>query len=63
MTDSGFTQSTWRKSPRSSEQGGNCVELARVSDSIGIRDSKRPGEDHLTVSKRAFNRLVTDLKS
>jgi hypothetical protein len=63
MTDPDFSQATWRKSHRSNEQGGACVELARVSDTVGIRDSKRPGEDHLTVSARAFSRLVTDLKS
>jgi hypothetical protein len=63
MTDPDFSQATWCKSRRSSEQGGNCVELARVSDTIGVRDSKHPLSDHLTITTRAFSRLITDLKS
>ena len=31
----------WRKSRRSSDSGGNCVEIARtLSGTTGIRDSK-----------------------
>jgi hypothetical protein len=32
----------WRKSSRSSGQGGNCVEVAFVSNVTAIRDSKNP---------------------
>ncbi|MEU6041490.1 DUF397 domain-containing protein [Actinomadura sp. NPDC047616] len=34
----------WRKSSRSDTSGGQCVELAGIEGSVGVRDSKsRPG--------------------
>jgi len=63
MTDPDFSQATWRKSLRSDEQGGACVELAKISDIVGIRDSKRPLSGHLTITTRTFSGLITHLKS
>ena len=53
---------TWRKSSRSDETGGQCVELAALPHAIGIRDSKAPGAGHLTLTPRAFADLVTRAK-
>lgn len=36
-----FSRATWRKSTKS-QQSGQCVELAKVGDLIGVRDSKDP---------------------
>jgi hypothetical protein len=36
-----FSRATWRKSTKS-QQSGQCVELAKVNDLIGVRDSKDP---------------------
>ena len=33
---------TWRKSSRSNNSGGACVELACSGDLRGVRDSKNP---------------------
>nr|WP_285701123.1 DUF397 domain-containing protein [Actinomadura sp. NBRC 104412] len=34
---------TWRRSSYSGgESGSTCVELARIGDAVGIRDSKDP---------------------
>ncbi|RAY12417.1 DUF397 domain-containing protein [Actinomadura craniellae] len=32
----------WRKASRSSENGGNCIELAALPGMVAIRDSKDP---------------------
>ncbi len=33
---------TWRKSSRSGDQGGNCVEVADLDGGRAVRDSKNP---------------------
>ncbi|TDE32530.1 DUF397 domain-containing protein [Actinomadura sp. 6K520] len=48
----------WRKSSQSDETGGQCVELADLSGAIAIRDSKAPDSGHLTLTPRAFARLL-----
>ncbi|WP_460793049.1 DUF397 domain-containing protein [Micromonospora sonneratiae] len=32
----------WRKSTRSGDNGGSCVEVAEVADAVAVRDSKDP---------------------
>lgn len=39
MTD--FSTALWRKSTKT-QQSGQCVEVARIGDAIGVRDSKHP---------------------
>ena len=42
---------TWRKSSYSSDQGGNCVEVADFDgDSRAVRDSKNPTGTALTFT-------------
>lgn len=53
---------TWRKSSRSDETGGQCVELAALPHAIGIRDSKAPDAGHLALTPRAFADLLTHAK-
>jgi uncharacterized protein DUF397 len=49
----------WRKSSRSGEEGGNCVELADLGgDGVGVRDSKLPHDGHLAVTREGFRKLV-----
>ncbi|MFF4900700.1 DUF397 domain-containing protein [Streptomyces sp. NPDC001068] len=40
----------WYKSNYSSDEGGNCVEVASRCAAVHIRDSKNPDAAHLTVS-------------
>jgi hypothetical protein len=56
---------TWRKSARSSDNGGNCVEMARVPGSrrIATRDSKQPEGSHLEIDRSAWRRLIEDIKA
>lgn len=53
---------TWRKSRRSNDQEGACVELASFPDGVGIRDSKDPDGPKLVLDSTAFRALLTDLK-
>ncbi|MDX6429632.1 MAG: hypothetical protein QOE54_1998 [Streptosporangiaceae bacterium] len=52
----------WRKSSRSNTSGGDCVEAARLSGTIGIRDSKQPHAGHLAISRDEFAGLVQRIK-
>ena len=53
---------TWRKSSRSMNQGGECVEVTRLPHAIGIRDSKNPHHGHLTITPNAFRTLTHRIK-
>ncbi|GAA2075638.1 DUF397 domain-containing protein [Actinomadura alba] len=54
----------WRKSSRSggSSEHSDCVEVARLPGTIGVRDSKAPETGHLTLSVLAFAGLVARVK-
>ncbi|MGP4022989.1 DUF397 domain-containing protein [Actinomadura sp. 3N407] len=53
---------TWRKSSYSGGDGGHCVELARLSGGIGVRDSKDPDGPKLVMGRPEFAALVAALK-
>jgi hypothetical protein len=57
------TAPLWRKSSRSSgEENTDCVELAKFSSVIGIRDSKNPIGGRLSVSDGDFAALLGKVK-
>ncbi|MGC4747877.1 DUF397 domain-containing protein [Micromonospora sp. DT201] len=52
----------WRKSSRSSGNGGACVEVAdNLPGVIGVRDSKDPAGPTLTFAPRSWQAFVTQL--
>ena len=53
---------TWRKSTRSTGGGSNCVEVARLSSRIVIRDSKNPEGAALIVSSAVFRELTDEIR-
>jgi hypothetical protein len=55
MTD--FTDANWRKSVRS-QNNGACVEVARVGDVIGVRDSKDPDGAILAYTLAEFSAFL-----
>lgn len=57
-----LSKATWRKSSRSSPNGGNCVEVADLPSGVGVRDSKDPDGPKLVVSRDEFAMLVAALK-
>ena len=50
----------WRKSTRSTQE--NCVEVARTSDFVGVRDSKDPHGPVLVLSSSAFTSFLRTLR-
>ncbi|MET8349512.1 MULTISPECIES: DUF397 domain-containing protein [unclassified Micromonospora] len=52
----------WRKSSRSSGNGGACVEVAdNRSGVVAVRDSKDPAGPALTFAPAAWRAFVTQL--
>ncbi|MGW2420173.1 DUF397 domain-containing protein [Streptomyces sp. NPDC001709] len=52
-------ESKWRKSSYSSDQGGQCVEVAELPEAtIAIRDSKTPAGPILTIDPAVFTAFV-----
>ncbi|MFC5187158.1 DUF397 domain-containing protein [Actinomadura harenae] len=52
----------WRKSSHS-DAHGQCVELADLGRSVGIRDSKKPDAGHFQMSARALAFLLATIKA
>jgi hypothetical protein len=54
----------WRKSSYSGGSGGatDCVELARLPDGIGMRDSRNPAGPILRFGRHELAALLSDLK-
>ncbi|WP_141583716.1 DUF397 domain-containing protein [Actinomadura sp. WMMA1423] len=53
----------WRKSSRSGGVNDNaCVELARLADRVGVRDSKDPAGPRLDLSPQDFGGLVARIR-
>ena len=58
-----MTSPSWRKSSRSSEgTSGECVEVARLTGAIGVRDSKTPDAGHLSLEADRFAALIQRIK-
>jgi hypothetical protein len=52
----------WRKSSHSTNNGGDCVELAALPSVVVARDSKDPGGPRLMFDRRAFASFLTSVK-
>ncbi|MGC4951923.1 DUF397 domain-containing protein [Actinomadura citrea] len=53
----------WRKASRSSNNGGDCVELARGGEVVAVRDSKDPDGPKLLITPRALRHLGEAIKN
>ena len=59
-----LTRAEWRKSTRSGDNGGDCVEVARnLPGVVAVRDSKNPGGPALIVSADEWASFVAQLQS
>jgi hypothetical protein len=58
-----MTFKRWLKSTRSGSQG-NCVEVAMSDDRlhVGVRDSKRGGQEFLSFSAREWTAFLASTK-
>ncbi|MQY07287.1 DUF397 domain-containing protein [Actinomadura macrotermitis] len=55
----------WRKSSYSGGGGAggqDCVEVAKLTGAIGMRDSKAPETGHLSLPATGFTALVARVK-
>lgn len=56
-------QPEWRKSSYSGgTYGGECVEVAPLATTTGVRDSKNPQRGHLEASPESWTALLYTLK-
>ncbi|OLT38025.1 DUF397 domain-containing protein [Actinomadura sp. CNU-125] len=53
-----LSDATWRKSSRSGENGGDCVEMAGLPGTVAIRDSKDPEGPVLLLTRAALREAV-----
>jgi hypothetical protein len=64
VTDQGEVDAVdlnWRKSTRSAEGGGNCVEIALISAGAAIRDSKNPIGPQLRFPAARWQSFLTQV--
>jgi hypothetical protein len=58
-----LTRAEWRKSTRSGDNGGDCVEVARnLPHIVAVRDSKNPHGPVLILSKDEWASFITRLR-
>ncbi|TYB46449.1 DUF397 domain-containing protein [Actinomadura chibensis] len=58
-----LSTAAWRKSSRSSNNGGDCIELARIDNVVAIRDSKDPHGPRLLLTPQALASLTRHIKN
>ncbi|MDH6460441.1 hypothetical protein M2302_000596 [Micromonospora sp. A200] len=51
----------WRKSSRSDNNGGACVEVASLGSSILVRDSKNPAGGMLGFTAATWDRFIRQI--
>ena len=63
MASSDFDQAEWRKSSRSDNNGGQCVEIALTTTAIGVRDSKDRDGAVLAFAAEDWAAFLTGVKA
>jgi hypothetical protein len=59
-----LSSAVWRKSSRSGDNGGNCVEVARnLPGVVAVRDSKNAHGPVLTIESAGWRDFIADLKA
>jgi hypothetical protein len=53
----------WRRSSYSGANGGNCVELGTVGDTVLVRDSKDRDGPRLAFGRRAWESFAATVKA
>ncbi|MFJ7492254.1 DUF397 domain-containing protein [Streptomyces sp. NPDC097727] len=52
----------WRKSSYSNGAGGECIEIADLHATVGIRDSKRPNGRHIAVQRDTWAGFIASVR-
>jgi hypothetical protein len=59
-----LTRAEWRKSSRSGDNGGTCVEVARnLTDAVAVRDSKDPDGPKLVFAPGGWRSFMAEVKA
>lgn len=58
MTTPDLARAAWRKSSRSGDNGGQCVEVADLGATIAVRDSKDPDGPAILVDRAQWRAFV-----
>jgi hypothetical protein len=59
-----LSSAVWRKSSRSGDNGGACVEVARnLPPVVAVRDSKNPHGPTLTVESAGWRAFIAEVKA
>ncbi|WP_207400783.1 DUF397 domain-containing protein [Actinomadura roseirufa] len=62
MSDGDAPVARWRKSSRSGDNGGQCVEVAGLVVAVGVRDSRDPDGPKLLFSPAEWALFLRRLK-
>ena len=63
LTPSNLAGAMWRKSTRSGNNGGNCVEVAtNLPGLVAVRDSKNPTGPTLTFTSAEWRTFLHSIK-
>ena len=57
-----MTPAAWRKSSRSGDNGGTCVEVATVGPAVAVRDSNHPDGPHLAFAPATWHAFTDQVK-
>ena len=57
------TPVAWRKSSRSGDNGGACVEVATVGPAVAVRDSKHPDGPLLAFPAGTWKAFTDQVKA
>jgi hypothetical protein len=57
-----MTPAAWRKSSRSGDNGGACVEVATAGPSVAVRDSNHPDGPLLTFPAPTWQAFTHQVK-
>lgn len=63
MSTPDLSSGNWRKSTYSDSEGDNCIEVARVSTAVAVRDSTDPEGPRLAFGRAAFGALADDIRA
>ncbi|WP_242882391.1 DUF397 domain-containing protein [Actinomadura litoris] len=58
-----LTNALWRKASRSTNNGGDCVEVANAPGHVAVRDSKDPQGPHLILRRADFREFADAIKN